>query len=214
MLPTLRSYGALVTDCCDDAVMHSHQAFRYVLLMIPSLMHILYPSDPLNPASAPEPYTDELIHARRLGISCSLFSFEDFETGVFRARPALVPGAVVLYRGWMLTVEGYSRLHAAIVAAGGVPFTSPAQYRNCHHLPEWYPLCADLTPETIVLPRDADVAGAIPSDADIARALAGKGWEGYFVKDYVKSLTTARGSIATTPGEVAAIVSEIERLFS
>ena len=61
----------------------------------------------------------------------------------------------VLYRGWMLTPENYARLHGAILVAGG-RLTSPQQYRHCHYLPEWYPLCEDLTPATLFLSRNAD----------------------------------------------------------
>jgi hypothetical protein len=163
-------------------------------------MYILYPCDPFNTSAVSEMYAEEREAAHRLGLGSSLFSFEDFEGGVFRARPSFTVGERVLYRGWMLSVDGYARLYGAIAAAGGVPWTSPVQYGNCHYLPEWYPLCVDVTPETII----------VPSNADFVDALAGTHWEGYFVKDYVKSLTTSHGSVASTPEEVAGIVSRIE----
>lgn len=79
--------------------------------------------------------------------------------------------------------------------------TGTAQYRHCHHLPEWYPHCRDLTPATLVLPREADFAAA----------LADTGWTACFVKDYVKSLTTQRGSVARNADEVIEILTLIER---
>lgn len=162
---------------------------------------ILYPSDPLSKGLPDEVYVEEFEAARASGLSCSLFSFEDFETGgTFRARPALSPGDRVLYRGWMLTPEAYARLCASLAASGATPFTSAAQYHRCHHLSEWYPLCQDLTPETLFLPADVDFA-------TLAGLLAAKDWPAYFVKDYVKSLTTERGSVARTPAEVAEIVA-------
>lgn len=162
-------------------------------------MRLLFPSDPLDKAAADDVYGEELDAARSLGLPCSLFSFEGFEAGEFRPRPAFQAGEEVIYRGWMLKPEGYSRLHASILERGGTPKTSPAQYRRCHYLPEWYPLCEDFTPATVVLARDAD----------FATALADKPWSAYFVKDYVKSLTTQRGSIARNPEEIAEIVSLI-----
>jgi hypothetical protein len=165
-------------------------------------MRLLYPSDPLNKAVVDEAFAEEFDAVRSVGFDCSLFSFEDFESsGSFRPRPR--PGAdeEILYRGWMLTPDSYVRLHAAIAGCGGKPKTGPEQYRRCHYLPEWYSQCRELTPETVFLPRDADFASA----------LAGRDWPAFFVKDYVKSLTTQRGSVAHTPAEVSEVVSLIEQ---
>ncbi len=164
-------------------------------------MHLLFPSDPFDKSAADEAYVEELEAARALGLACTLFSFEDFEAGEFKPRPALTTNDAVLYRGWMLTPDGYSRLYQAVSAKGGVLKTNPAQYRLCHYLPEWYSLCEEFTPETIFVARNADFVAA----------LAGKEWPAYFVKDYVKSLTTQRGSVAGTPQEVAEVVTLIEQ---
>jgi hypothetical protein len=164
-------------------------------------MRLLYPSDPFDKAVADGVFVEEFDAVRAIDIPCSLFSFGDFESGEFRPRPALGAGEEVLYRGWMLTLDGYSRLHAAIARKGGSPTTDPDQYRRCHYLPGWYSLCEDLTPETVFLQRDVDFVAA----------LAGKSWPAYFVKDYVKSLTTRRGSVANTPAEISEVVSLIEK---
>ncbi|RSZ59597.1 hypothetical protein EJB06_09270 [Massilia atriviolacea] len=162
---------------------------------------MLFPSDPFNKRLADEAYGEEYAAARAAGVACSLFSFEDFETGQFRALPALSAGVEVLYRGWMLSPDRYVRLHQGIAGVGCAMLTSPAQYRHCHYLPEWYALCEEFTPETVVLARDADFAAA----------MEGRNWPAYFVKDYVKSLTTQRGSVAATPHEIGELVGLIER---
>ncbi|MDM5176015.1 ATP-grasp domain-containing protein [Massilia sp. DJPM01] len=164
-------------------------------------MHLLFPCDPFNKRVADEAYGEEFDAARAAGFACSLFSFEDFETGQFKAQPALSAGVKVLYRGWMLTPEGYARLHHAIAEHGCAMASSPAQYRHSHYLPEWYALCEEFTPETVIVARDADFAAAV----------AGRNWPAYFVKDYVKSLTTQRGSVAATPQEIAEVVGLIEK---
>jgi hypothetical protein len=164
-------------------------------------MHLLFPSDPFGKSAVDEAYAEEFQAARAVGLSCSLFSFEDFEAGEFKPRPALPTDEQVLYRGWMLTPENYLRLHEAVVAKGSTLKINPLQYRHCHYLPEWYSLCEEFTPETIFAPRNADFVAV----------LAGKHWPAYFVKDYVKSLTTQRGSVAATPQEVAEVVSLIEQ---
>ncbi|MDX8399027.1 MAG: ATP-grasp domain-containing protein, partial [Gallionellaceae bacterium] len=134
-------------------------------------------------------------------LSCSIYSAEDFESGEFKPRPPLTQGDKVIYRGWMLTPDSYAKLQVAIESHGGKVLTSLAQYRHCHYLPEWYPICEDITPKTIILNKNTDFKSA----------LATKEWSAYFVKDFVKSLTTSRGSVAKTPDEVTEIVSLIEK---
>jgi hypothetical protein len=161
---------------------------------------LLYPSDPLDPKGVDETFHAEYEAARAAGIATSIFSLEDFETGTFRPRPRFTPGEVVLYRGWMLPVPRYEQLLAAIESAGAKAFTSAEQYRQCHHLPGWYVKIRELTAETLILSRGTDFAAA----------LADHDWPGYFVKDYVKSLNTAGGSLVDTPGEVERVVGLLE----
>jgi hypothetical protein len=164
-------------------------------------MRILYPSDPSNAKAPDDPFAAEYNMAVSMGLPVSLFSFEDFMAGEFRARPSFVADEEVLYRGWMLPAQRYPALVNAIHAKGARAVTTPEQYTLCHHLPRWYPLLAELTPETKVF--------AIGND--YVSALKDCGWSGYFVKDFVKSLTTTRGSLARTPAEIADIVAQIER---
>jgi hypothetical protein len=164
-------------------------------------MHLLFPSAPFSKIAVDEEYAGEYEAARGAGLACSVFCTQDFEEGTFVPRPAFPMGSKVIYRGWMLTPEEYTRLHDGILSKGGGPVTNPAQYRLCHYLPEWYPQCMDCTPETLFLSRNAD----------FALALSARTWPAYFVKDYVKSLTTKRGSVAATAAEVGEIVDLIEQ---
>ena len=163
-------------------------------------MRILYPSDPSNAKAPDDLFAAEYEAARACGLPLSLFSFEEFETGTFRARPVFEAGEQVLYRGWMLAAERYPALANAIRTQGGRSFTTPEQYTLCHHLPQWYPLLKELTPETRVFSLGEDYVSA----------MKGCGWPGFFVKDFVKSLTTTRGSRAQVAEEIGAIVSQID----
>lgn len=164
-------------------------------------MRLLYPCDPFNKRQADEAYVEEFIAAQAAGLQCSLYSAEDFELGKFKPQPPLQEGEVVIYRGWMLRPEAYQQLVQAIAESGACALTSTAQYRLCHYLPEWYPHCKEFTPESIF----------VAPGADYARAVAGRNWPAYFIKDYVKSLTTSRGSVAVTPQDIADIVALIEK---
>lgn len=164
-------------------------------------MRLLYPCDPFEKGNPDDVYAEEFEATRTAGLTCSLFSAEDFESGRFRPRPVLEPEESVLYRGWMLTPGDYALLQAAIENKGARVFTTAAQYRGCHYLPEWYARCEALTPRTIFVQRGAD----------FAHEMAKLNWSACFVKDFVKSLTTARGSIARSAAEVQEIVTLIEK---
>jgi hypothetical protein len=148
-----------------------------------------------------EAYEEEFSAAQSAGFTCCLFSSEDFELGEFKPRPANAFEGQILYRGWMLTPARYAQLQQAAESKGARLVVSAELYRRCHYLPEWYEQCKDLTPQTIVLKRDDDFASS----------LAATGWSAYFVKDFVKSLTTSRGSVARSVAEVREVIDLIER---
>lgn len=164
-------------------------------------MRLLYPSSPMNSKEADETYLEESEAARAVGFDVSLFSFEDFERGDFKPRPGLQPDEVVLYRGWMRSVPSFANLVRAVEARSARTVTSVAQYQASHHLPEWYPLLTEFTAETVVLNEEADFASE----------LGGRNWPGYFVKDYVKSLSTAGGALVSRPEDIAGVVSLMKK---
>jgi hypothetical protein len=165
------------------------------------MFRILYPSNPFKKTEPDEDYADEYLCAKENGINCSLFSIEDFDVGRFGARPELEPGTRVLYRGWMLAPTSYATLVDSIAARGSSAITSPTDYARCHYLPNWYEKCKPFTPATVFAKR-SDNFSSIVADLD---------WQKYFVKDYVKSLTTSRGSVANTPSEISEVVAAIEK---
>ncbi len=164
-------------------------------------MHLLYPCDPFDKKRVDDDYQEELTAAQSAGFACFLFSAEDFELGEFKPLPLDGFHGDILYRGWMLTPERYADLYRAIKAKGARMLVSPQAYRQCHYLPEWYDQCAEFTPKTMFLSKDDDFAARLMTT----------GWKAYFVKDFVKSLTTTRGSVARDAAEVREIVGLIER---
>lgn len=153
---------------------------------------LLYPSDPLSRRSPDAGHAEEHAAAEAAGLACALLSSEDFDAGRVVARPAFADGGRVLYRGWMLRVPAYAALEDGVRAAGAGMVTTAADYERCHHLPGWLDRCRDFTAETVVVEDPSELPGVL---AELA-------WPAYFVKDFVKSLTTTRGSIARSAGEV------------
>jgi hypothetical protein len=66
------------------------------------------------------------------------------------ARAAWQQSALVVYWGWMVQHDEYAALARPIEHCGATPLTSPQEYLATHHLPNWFPLLADLAPETRV----------------------------------------------------------------
>lgn len=160
-------------------------------------MHFLFPKDPRG--NAPEDFFEE----QAVALAAAGFSYSLLGSGVLRRGNGLdgiPPDATVIYRGWMLKAEEYGRLAGAVEEAGGTSFTSPQEYLAAHHLPNWYSLIPDLTPETRLY----------PADADLGRELAALGWDGFFIKDYVKSLKTATGSLIRDPSLIKQVVAEMK----
>ena len=158
-------------------------------------MHFLFPRSLDDPKEADSFFADQRAVRAEAGHSTSLLSDAVLHEG--RPLRGIPVGATVVYRGWMLNATEYATLVAAITAAGGTALTSPEAYLAAHHLPNWYPLLAEFTPETRVYPEDAD----LPAEM---RAL---GWEAYFLNDFVKSLKTSPGPIAARPEDALVIVA-------
>jgi hypothetical protein len=164
-------------------------------------MRVLYPASPLEPRRADDFYDLERAAVRTAGLTSSLFSFDALEAGeALRFKPNLEPGELVVYRGWMLRADTYARLVTAVEGAGARMLVSSAQYTLTHHLPEWYAPLEALTPRTRFF---ADASSA-------ARVLETEPGP-FFVKDWVKSLSTGRSSVARSAEEIGLIVAELER---
>lgn len=161
------------------------------------MIHFLFPSDFADAARPEEMFADQWAALTQAGFSASVCS--DAILAGSKPLRHIPSNSQVVYRGWMATSEEYAALVRAIERCAATAFIGPQEYLATHHLPNWYPLLSDLTPETRVY----------PSDADIEAELRALDWEAYFLKDYVKSLKTARGSIVRDPTNAPAVVAEM-----
>jgi hypothetical protein len=164
-------------------------------------LHFLYPNAPYQLGTADDHYAPEMNAVQNAGFSCSTISIEDLERGVFRLRPRIPEGATVVYRGWMLNAQTHTQLVNGILASNAHVLTDTPTYLKTHHLPNWYEQIADLTPETRVFTLEDDLESALRS----------LGWEGFFIKDYVKSLKTSVGSVISKPEQAAHVLAEMQK---
>lgn len=174
----------------------------------PRITRVLSPANPVRRGVADELVEEEVAALRALGVPVSLFAEDALEQGELRPRPAFEPGDVVLYRGWMKTLPAYDVLASEVARFGAAMLTSPEHYAQCHHLPRWYEALRDVTPETRFYAADADLEQELTS-LDWPSCFPARETNQYFVKDFVKSLTTSRGSIANSPAEAAEVARAI-----
>lgn len=162
-------------------------------------MQIIYPDDYSNSGKPDETFAQEYFCARDNGIHCLLLSSEMAAMGKYQFSSSFKSGIPVIWRGWMLKMDEYKQLHDAVNIRGGEMLESPEEYIRNHHIVGWYDQCKRYTPDTILTTDDNDF------DALTAKLQ----WPAYFVKDYVKSLTTSRGSIAKNAKEIKEIIQLI-----
>lgn len=165
----------------------------------PARLTFAFSSDELRPTRVDPAFEDQAQALRDAGFP--VWATKPDESKVFTKNED-PSGATVVYRGWMLSAADYDRFIAAVEHAGAHPFHTREQYLHCHHLPRWVPTIADLTPETVFL----------PADADLETELGKLGWDGFFIKDHVKSLKTSGGSLITDPAEAARVAAEMIRV--
>ncbi len=159
-------------------------------------MQIVYPDNYLNLDSPDEVFEQEYLCARDSGIHCLLLASERAAMGKYQFSGSFEPDVPVIWRGWMLNADEYRRLHNAVTAHGEKMLESPEDYIRNHHITGWYERCRAYTPETMITTPDADFE-------NLTSQLQ---WSAYFVKDYVKSLTTSRGSVAKDAEEIREIL--------
>ena len=131
------------------------------------MIHFLFPSAVRNREAPDEMFAGQAEALTNRGFTTSVFS--DAVLLGSKSLKNIPAGSNVVYRGWMLKAPEYETLERAIEETGATAFTNPQEYLTTHHLPNWYPLIAELTPETRIY----------PVDADIVAELTKLGWDAY-----------------------------------
>jgi len=138
-----------------------------------------------KPRSVEDNFAAQREAAREAGFSTFLLDQEHLDQGNFaRAARGVEEGiGASIYRGWMITVDQYARLHAALSERAAPPINSPAQYLHCHHLPESFDIIRAQSPGAVWVPlgpEGIDIDQVIVAAAEFGDAPV-------VIKDYVKS---------------------------
>jgi len=189
-----RGYGA---DKREEHREGSHQHGDLPMIALFAMRHFIFPADPLNERAIDEFFEPQRAALMAADFTTSLLPDKALHSSiVLRNIPA---GSTVVYRGWMIDERQYSNFVSSIAASGATAQTSTEQYLLAHHLPNWYPKLADLTPETVIYDESSD----------FPKELTNLGWPAFFLKDYVKSLKTGTGSLITDPRQAAEVIEQM-----
>jgi hypothetical protein len=165
--------------------------------------HFLFPASPLNSRMIDEAFQDQAIILKQAGFNTSVVN-----DGRIRPEPEL--DAICVYRGWMLNPDEYHEQFAApVVDHGALPLTSAEEYATAHHFPNWYPLLEKWTMDSVSFGNSPETAERVYHFASGAFG-ATEGLK-LQVKDYVKSLKTDGGSVATSVDEIKEILAKMEK---
>ncbi|MBD2608607.1 ATP-grasp domain-containing protein [Scytonema hofmannii FACHB-248] len=164
-------------------------------------MRFLFPSDYFNPNKADAAYLEQVASMQNAGFATSVISLESLGSDLSKIIPVPTPDSKVVYRGWMLSPGDYELLVSVVESTGASVLTSKAEYLATHYLINWYPLITDLTPETKFYSVDDDL------QSELNRL----GWNGFFIKDYVKCLKTSVGSMIDKPSEIETVVAQMQK---
>ena len=167
--------------------------------------HFMFPCSPFDSRMIDEPFQDQAIALKQAGFGTSCFSLED------NRITGMVPeGVTIVYRGWMMTEAEYAFFYGWLRGKNLTPLTTIPQYATTHYLPNWYAIVEDrwgvgnLTPRTEIITGD-ELAGRAEA------IVAAYKWPKFQVKDFVKSLKTAGGSVHTDPKQIKTIMEEMEK---
>jgi len=150
---------------------------------------ILFPSEPFEQKVVDSAYTEEYNVCKLMGIKTHLFDYEELvENDKLVSDIFFDDSATLIYRGWMLKPEQYSKLYNKILHKTNGYVTllnSPEQYKNCHCFPFVYKDIKDYTPKILVFDNYDNLV-------DLFCILPLLDFD-FFLKDYVKSIKTNLG---------------------
>lgn len=150
----------------------------------------ILPSSPFSIKEVDSAYQEEFNMLIENGFKVYLINVDQLETT--KIYP-IYNNEKLLYRGWMLNKDQYEKLNTHF---NNNLIVQPIDYLYSHHIINWYQEIKEETFETHF------------STVENARETFSKlNWKEAFVKDYVKSIKTGKGSIVDS-------VEDIDRVYA
>lgn len=156
------------------------------------MLSFIYPCDPFDNKKVDDAFEKEA-NVLTKHFKIHKINIDDLDNSpIF---PNLEEDSKLIYRGWMLDSQQYKKLYDK---TKGKLIVSPDEYLSSHHLPGWYKELENLTPASIICKEENAVETFLNSGKDKV-----------FIKDFVKSLKTGRGSIACNEQEVRQTIEQM-----
>jgi hypothetical protein len=159
-----------------------------------SEIQIIYPKSQLS-NGVDEDYQAEVDAMLKYSKNINIVLFDDIDFSLINHNKGMA-----IFRGWMFNEVDYTKFYNLCEDSGVSLITTPNDYMNFHHLPNWYSLIKNLTPETVILDGVNKLEETINSLS----------WNNYFIKDYVKSLNTDGGAIANSLEDIKSMITKME----
>ncbi len=147
----------------------------------------LYPCDPLHTNRVDQCYQEEYAMVCNAGMQTHIIDLDNI--------PYINTDAYIVYRGWMLSGDTYAQLEER---CGNQLLTSTNIYCIAHYFPNWYETLKALTITSIITDEENVCAQF--------KFFGGKA----FVKDYVKSLKTGKGSIVENDNDITNAIANMK----
>jgi len=150
--------------------------------------YLLFCCDPFDLKMPDLDFGEEFTVSKNAGFTNLLFSFEeltkakDAKSATGRIKPATNLQKII-YRGWMLKPADYLLLYTELFLKNYQLINTPAEYTNCHYLPNSYKYIVNYTPKSVwVQLEDGRV-----NYPHLFNAIKVFGNASILIKDYVKS---------------------------
>jgi len=158
------------------------------------MLGFVFPSDFINNKKPDEFYEKEYNLFKSAGYPVYLINIDELQHA--KVYPSLGDDELI-YRGWMLSEEQYTQMYKKLDRQ---MLVRPCDYLKSHHLPGWYENIKKFTIESV-----------ITTEQDAATTFTELGWDKAFMKDYVKSLKTGKGSIVDSAEDVERALADIRQ---
>lgn len=138
------------------------------------------------------PWKEEYEIAKKIGLNVATFDEEEYTI-----KQNLLD-KVVVYRGWMLSVENYKKLIKAVEKKKGAMLINEHQFKQINSFSSWYEKLEEYTIKSYFVQDFSELDALF------------EGEKSYFVKDQLKSLGSEK-SIAHSKDEAIEIYNEIQK---
>ncbi len=156
------------------------------------MIAFILPSNPMNKKEPDYGYEDEFNKLKENNFKVYLINVDDLES----SKPfPLYENEQLIYRGWMLSEEKYEIMNQKV---NGNLITNTKDYLYSHHIVGWYNEIKENTFETYF--------ATIENAKEVLKKTQ---WSKAFVKDFVKSIKTGKGSIIDSEEDIDRIQEDM-----